>query len=257
MVKPSHSSGRTERWRGHDTEGGEQAGLRQDQITGTGRGEELTAVYAAAHKVALSLLWRSAPVWQGAIMVDYAPPDFGADIREARRARSMTLDALARESGVSKSVLSQIERGQTNPTVATLFSIARALDLDPSTLFGGARPSGPAAPTIVRVSRAETPVMADEAGGYRLTILNPPEMTGTREVYRLQLEPGGVLDSRPHAPGAREQLTVLAGAVEVQAGTATETLGEGDSARYAADIAHCIRARGRKAVDAILLVSFC
>ena len=78
--------------------------------------------------------------------------------------------------------------------------------------------------------------------GCLIRILSPPEEAGGHEVYDISFETGGSLKSQPHARGATEQLTVLEGAVRVTSGTASNDLAQGDTARYAADVAHAIEA---------------
>ena len=86
----------------------------------------------------------------------------------------------------------------------------------------------------------------------RIRILSPAEAVGEHEVYDLSFEPGATLISDAHSPGCREHLTVVEGALSVQSGEDAEDLGPGDTARYAADRPHAIRA-GAKA-RAILIV---
>lgn len=181
----------------------------------------------------------------------------GRRIRGARRERQMTLEDLAKTAGVSKSVLSQVERGATNPTLATLWNVAKALALNPLELFGGAGAAVEGSDDREsRISLIDSPVIDNAAAKYRLVILNEPELAGVSELYRLVLKPGGVLDSKPHARGAVEQLTVLSGEVEVRCGGDRLRLQEGRTARYAGDVAHAIAAVGRRGVEALLFVRF-
>lgn len=181
----------------------------------------------------------------------------GRRIRGARQARQMTLEELARAAGLSKSVLSQVERGATNPTLATLWNVAKALSLDPLELFGGDTAAVQGADGHEsRILLVDSPVIDNAAAKYRLVILSEPESAGISELYRLVLRPGGVLDSRPHARGAIEQLTVLNGEVEVRCGDDRLRLQEGRTARYAGDVAHAIAAVGRRNAEALLLVRF-
>jgi transcriptional regulator with XRE-family HTH domain len=181
----------------------------------------------------------------------------GKRIRVARLERKMTLEDLAKAAGVSKSVLSQVERGTTNPTLSTLWNVAKALALDPLELFGG---DGPALQgedgRESLISLVDSPVIDNAAAKYRLIILNEPELAGVSELYRLVLRPGGVLDSKPHERGAVEQLTVLSGEVEVRCGSDRLRLQPGRTARYAADVAHAIASVGKRNAEALLLVRF-
>ena len=169
-----------------------------------------------------------------------------ASLREARKARGLSLDAVAKLSGVSRSMVSQIERGESSPTVATLWNLTQALQVDFAGLLEG-RP----APGIEITRASAAPVIA-RSPGVRIRILSPAEAVGEHEVYDLAFEPGAALVSDAHSPGCREHLTVVEGALSVQSGDDAEDLGPGDTARYAADRPHAIRA-GAKA-RAILIV---
>jgi transcriptional regulator with XRE-family HTH domain len=172
-----------------------------------------------------------------------------ARLREARRARGLSLDAVAKLSGVSRSMVSQIERGESSPTIATLWNLTRALQVD----FAGLLEDGPAEAGIEVTRADQTPSIDRRGEGCRILILSPPGDAGDHELYDLRFAAGGVLDSPPHRRGAREQLTVIEGEIEVRSGEARQTLGPGDTARYAADVAHRISA-AKGAARAFLVV---
>lgn len=154
-------------------------------------------------------------------------------------------------SGVSRSMVSQIERGESSPTIATLWNLTRALQVD---FAGLLEPnSGPKVIEVMPASQAPTIEKTDD--GISILILSQPEMVGKSEVYDLRFKAGSVLASQPHAQGAREQLTVIEGMLTVTSGEAVETLNGGDTARYAADIAHKIAA-GDQPVRAFLVVHY-
>lgn len=166
-------------------------------------------------------------------------------LRQVRRTRGLSLDAVARLSGVSKSMVSQIERGESSPTVAVLWNLTQALGVD----FAGLM----AAPgSTIDVIRAEAAPLILR-GGVRIRILSAPETVGQHEVYDLAFAAGSALDSAPHAAGAREHLTVIEGRLSVLSGEAEAALSAGDTARYAADVVHRITAEGG-AARAILIV---
>lgn len=163
-----------------------------------------------------------------------------ARLKEARRAQGLSLEAVANLSGVSRSMVSQIERGESSPTIATLWNLTRALQVDFAGLLDGEAPRD-----RVEVLRAgEAPTIDNRGEGCRIRILSPPEEAGHHELYELIFAGGGVLESRPHARGAREQLVVIEGRVSVESGAARQEIGVGDTARYAADVAHRIAAVG-------------
>ena len=161
-----------------------------------------------------------------------------ARLKEARRAQGLSLDAVAKLSGVSRSMVSQIERGESSPTIATLWNLTRALQVDFAGLLEDASPSH----QIETIRASQRPSIDKRGEGCRILILSPPEEAGVFELYELQFSAGGVLESKPHRRGAREQLTVIDGQIELTSGEATDTLHIGDTARYAADVAHRISA---------------
>jgi len=167
------------------------------------------------------------------------PPEVGHILHRLRLAQKLTLDELARASDVSKSVLSQIERDQTNPTVATLWRLANALGVRIEDLLRvPGRGNG-----ISVVDEHTTPVLLSSDRRCRIRVLGPIELAGRLEWYEMRFDPRGALVSEPHEPGTVEHLTVLEGKVEVESGTAHDraVLSTGQTARYRADQAHAIR----------------
>ena len=181
-----------------------------------------------------------------------APPRVGDALAALREQRALSLDELSRRAGVSKSMLSQIERAQSNPTVAVVWRLATALGVPLAALLG--EPARAAAPAIDVVLAAQTPALGAADARCRLRILSPIELAGHLEWYELSLEPGAALESQAHEAGAREHLTLRSGRLDVQAGKATQRLKPGDTARYAVDQPHAIRNAGRTAATALLVV---
>lgn len=161
-----------------------------------------------------------------------------ARLKDARKAKGLSLDAVANLSGVSRSMVSQIERGESSPTISTLWNLTRALNVD----FAGLMDQGSQGDRIEVLRANEVPNIDQMGRGCQIAILSPPEEAGGHEVYDIRFSEVGVLNSQPHARGAVEQLTVLEGKVRVTSGGATRELNEGDTARYAADVAHEIAA---------------
>lgn len=180
------------------------------------------------------------------------PPRIGQRLALLRERQALSLDDLSRRAGVSKSMLSQIERAQANPTVAVVWRLAQALGVELPELLG-AEPAAPRAALTVVPAQA-TPALHSGDGGWELRILGPIELAGRIEWYELRMQPGAELRSQPHEPGTREHLTVLAGTLEVDAGGEGVKLKAGETARYAADVAHAIVNAGRHAASAVLVV---
>lgn len=168
-------------------------------------------------------------------------PQIGPIIQRQRKSRGLTLEQLAALSGVSKSMLSQIERGQANPTFAVLWGLTRALKIEFSDLLAG-RPVPPSPDeTIEIVPATQIPEIRSGDGACRLRILSPSRLAGRIEWYQVEIAPSGVLDSGPHAAGAFEHFTAQTDGFEITSGHVTRSLRAGDTARYPADVPHRIR----------------
>jgi XRE family transcriptional regulator, regulator of sulfur utilization len=179
-----------------------------------------------------------------------APPRVGEQIQRLRSERKMTLDELSRAAGVSKSMLSEIERDKANPTIAVAWRLTNALGVKLDSLF-----AAPRAPDAIAVAGPhDIPTLLGHDAGYQLRVWGPIELAGHFEWYELTLKPGGMLVSNAHEPGTREHLTVLQGAIEVEAAGSVERLKSADTARYIADQPHAIRNIGKGEARALLVV---
>lgn len=184
------------------------------------------------------------------------PPRVGAALAALRERQGLSLDELSRRAGVSKSMLSQIERAQANPTVAVVWRLAQALGVPLAELLQSAEPA--ATPAIDTVAAHATPTLRGapdgKGSGCELRILGPVDLAGQFEWYELRLQPGAVLDSQPHRTGAREHLSVLSGRLQVTAGAHSALLTAGETARYAVDQPHAIHNPGTDPALALLVV---
>jgi len=180
-----------------------------------------------------------------------APPEVGATLQRLRLARGLTLEDLSRIAGVSKSMLSQIEREKANPTIAITWRLANALGVQISELLSSeVRPVD-----LIRVVDAhEIPTLPGNHAGYSLRILGPMDLAGKYEWYELTLQPGGELASQAHDPGTTEHLTVVTGTVELEVGAEKRKIKHGATARYPADQNHAIRNAGKTEAKALLVV---
>ncbi|MHB8495431.1 MAG: helix-turn-helix domain-containing protein [Casimicrobiaceae bacterium] len=179
------------------------------------------------------------------------PPRVGPTLQRLRTARKMTLEQLSRAAGVSKSMLSEIERDKANPTIAVAWRLASALGLGLNQLFS----AGPREEDAVRVlGKHELPTLAGSDAQHTLKILGPMELAGRFEWYDLTLVPAGALKSEGHDPGTTEHLSVLGGVMEVTVGKASRRVKLGETARYPADQSHTIANRGSTPAHGLLVV---
>ncbi len=177
--------------------------------------------------------------------------DFGARVRELRQTRRWSLEALARASGVSRSMLSEIERGEASPTLALALAIARALGTPLGDMVEG-RHASP-----LQVVRHNDPLYDYRTDGdCQIRTLSPLDADRLLEYYRLDFDRGGELSSQPHFTGTREVVYVDIGRVRVESGTDDVVLTTGDSVTFAADVPHAIVNIGRSRARVYLIDLF-
>src|SRR6478735_9506124 len=172
-------------------------------------------------------------------MTELSAPQIGPILQRQRKARGLTLQQLAAVSGVSKSMLSQIERGEANPTFAVLWSLTRGLQIEISALLQGSE-SSPGGSAIEIVPPEHTPEIRSADGSCQLRILSPPSLAGTVEWYDVEIAGHSRLDSAAHAAGAVEHFTVLSGQLVIASGQSCYPVKTGETARYPVDVPHSI-----------------
>jgi transcriptional regulator with XRE-family HTH domain len=184
------------------------------------------------------------------VAVPPTPPDVGRWVRELRRKQNLTVEELATRSGVSKSLISQIERNRTNPTLGTIWRLCTALGVSVQDVLGGSADR----PSFAVVGAHATPVIRSLDGRCRLRILGPIDLGGLIEWYDFSAEPGGELVSAAHDPGTVEHLSVMEGTLSVESEGATMDVNADETARYRADCGHAIRNRGAVPARALMVV---
>ena len=177
--------------------------------------------------------------------------NLGKRLSDLRKRKNMTLDELSEKSGVSKSILSQIERDLSNPTVITISRIASALGENLSDFFLKIEVED--TDTIERSK--ETPSITSKDGLCQLNILGAGETVNWLQWYLLNMKPKGVLDSSSHGPKTFENLTVLEGEVEVENGGSKEIIKKGDTFRFQTNKHHLIKNISKKN-SKVLMVNY-
>jgi transcriptional regulator with XRE-family HTH domain len=157
-------------------------------------------------------------------------------VRASRRARGWSLEKLSLACGVSRSMLSQIERCQASPTLAVTSAIADAFGVTLGELVDAPAVHPPI--DVGRLDDSRLQLRSDAECSIR--VLTPMRFEGDLEVYEVRLEPSHSLTSEPHRPGTREVVVVLDGSVTVVSGGEAATVAAGESASYQADIPHAI-----------------
>ncbi len=157
----------------------------------------------------------------------------GDNLKTLRTARNLSLDLLARLTGLSRSLLGQIELGKVSPSVAVVWKLARAFDVPFSVMLATTQPT---AISVLRAKGAKRIVGND--GKFSSRALFPLGSEPDAELYELTLAPYSREDAHPHQPGTRENLVVAAGRLELTVGAEHFTLTKGDAIVFGADVPH-------------------
>jgi transcriptional regulator with XRE-family HTH domain len=160
----------------------------------------------------------------------------GRRVKKLRGDRGWSLDNLAQASGVSRSMLSEIEREKANPTLAVTYRIASAFGMGIAELIETSQRQ--AAIQVVRASDRGQVYRSDK--NCQIRTLSPLNLEKDVEFYELTVRPGGELRSTPHYEGTREFLTVEKGSIRLESADDSADLQPGDSATYRADVPHVI-----------------
>ncbi len=150
--------------------------------------------------------------------------DIGEQVRTLRSTRGLTLDDLAARSGVSRAMLSRIERGQSSPTAQLLNRVCAGLGVTLSSLF--ASTENPPAPLNRRADQA---VWRDPASGYVRRAVSPPGTGSPAEIVDVSFPAGATVTFKgPQFVGVDQHVWVLDGAIEMTVGEDTHRLDTGD-----------------------------
>lgn len=162
----------------------------------------------------------------------------------------MSLGDLSESSGVAKSMISQIEKNETNPSLATLSRLSQALGTSVEAMVS----QGDSSSALVQKTEIQdTPLLKSTDGLCELRIIGSIDTVQWVQWYNFRAKPTGVLESSPHPDGSVENLTVLAGEVLVEVDDESWTAKAGETLRYRADRPHKITNIGKTLVHATMV----
>ena len=171
-----------------------------------------------------------------------SPPKVGQEIHRLRLEHNFTLDQLAAKSGVSKSILSQIERDRSNPTLATIWRITKALESPLENVLSANDDKY----RFEKLSRNATPEVTSEDNRFRLRILGTLNTVSSVQWYEFNAEPGAELASESHGKGSLESITLCTGNLTVTVGDDIQTICAGETLRYQTDLPHMLKNKSNK-----------
>ena len=187
-----------------------------------------------------------------AVPADDLTPVVGANLRRLRLKRGLSLERLARASGVSRAMLGQVELGQSTPTINVLWKVARALNVSFSTFLGQSEKAS----TVVVLESKRAKLLTSQDGSFTSRALFPMGEPRKVEFYQLKLSPGGLERADAHPPGTSENLVVASGSLELTVDSERFHLKEGDAIHFVADVPHEYRNPGLVETHMYLVMTY-
>lgn len=159
--------------------------------------------------------------------------DIGATLKNIRKEMNLSLDTAAKLTGVSKAMLGQIERGESAPTVLTLWKISTGLKVSFSHLISNTETES----KIVNIDEIEPVFQAED--GMLLFNIFPFDPVSGLDYYKIIIEPQGRHASIPHTNVDKEYIVVLEGTLEMTVNDQVFTLHEGQAFSFNGNAGHC------------------
>lgn len=167
-----------------------------------------------------------------------------------REQKKLTLDAAAELTGVSRSMLSQIEKGDVNPTISVLWKIANGYKVSFTSLVERKTDD------VAVIRQADQTPLEEDDGRYVNYPIFPFSDETLFETYRIEIKPSGALSAQAHLNGSEEYITVFAGDVEITVADKSYRLSKGDSIRFAANVPHAYRNVGEGIAELSMLILY-
>ncbi len=172
------------------------------------------------------------------------------NLKEIREQKKLTLDAAAELTGVSRSMLAHLEKGDVNPTISVLWKIANGFKVTFTSLMQQKAES-------VAVIRKEdlSPLVEDDGKFVNYPIYLFDEHRSF-ESYRVVIKPSGQLHAQPHLKGTEEYITIFAGEADITVDQTAYHLSCGDSIRFMADVPHSYANNGKTTTEMSMVIDY-
>lgn len=173
-----------------------------------------------------------------------------SNLLKLRENRNLSLDKLAELTGVSKSMLRQIETGKSSPTIATIWKIASGLKVSFTSLL-----KSPETRAVVKAFKDEAP-HTGKGEQYRLFPLVPFDPQRSFEIYYIEIEPDTTFEGEPHEGDVEGYIFVISGELEVLADGKAYTAGKDQFVQFQANCPHTYTCTGDQGAAAMLLLTY-
>lgn len=170
------------------------------------------------------------------------------NLKRIRKSKNMSLDMLAEKTGVSKSMLGQIERGESNPTIATIAKIVDGIRIPFEELLY------PEQESVLIIDNDKIPLLKSEEGAYQVRSIFPHDRRRNFEVYEMKIEPGEGCES--FLDGSCEYILVVQGVLTLKTAEGTYEVAADHAVRLDAAKAHRYHNSGSRQLVLELFTAF-
>lgn len=164
--------------------------------------------------------------------MDYLSHNIAINLKRIRKSKKMSLDMVAEQTGVSKSMLAQIEKGDANPSIGVLGKIISGLRVDLDDLVETPRQDA------YLISTKDLVPTKDVEGQYKVYTLFPIQDNGSVEIYSIEIEPGSVYESGGHGEKTREYIVVKEGQLRIESDGTSYDITRDHAFRFESDRDH-------------------
>ncbi|WP_373484565.1 helix-turn-helix domain-containing protein [Acetobacterium sp.] len=182
--------------------------------------------------------------------MDYLNKNISINLKAIRKEKGMSMDEVAEQTGVSKSMLGQIERGEANPTIGTLGKIVSGLRVDLSDLT---RTPGIG---VYQVNREKLIASKEVPGHYAVYTYFPYEKNRKFEIYAVEIEPGACYVSGAHGQGTSEYIVVHAGELTLEIDNSCYQVKKADALSFETAMKHTYWNKGREKLKFLIVFVF-
>ncbi|SHF36468.1 transcriptional regulator, XRE family with cupin sensor [Seinonella peptonophila] len=172
------------------------------------------------------------------------------NLKTLRKSKKLSLEKVAELSGVSKTMIGQIERGESSPTITTIWKIANGLKVSFTSLLNYPQPE-----TTV-ISKADVQMLDEDNGKYRAYPYFLFDEDKRFEVYSVEIDPGGKLESTAHKDGTEEFIIVFEGELTIDTNNQHYKVKPGDCIKFKADDLHSYYNTGKKTTHLSMIIYY-
>lgn len=172
------------------------------------------------------------------------------NLKSLREEKKLSLEKVAELSGVSKTMIGQIERGESSPTITTLWKIANGLKISFSSIINHPQPE-----TIV-ITKNDCQILTEENERFRVYPYFPLQDERRFEIYSVEIDKEGVQISEPHIEGTEEYITVYEGELTIRVDDLEYVVQNGDSIKFRSDKPHSYQNSGNSLLRMSMIIYY-